>query len=61
MDYFMVDATELPDLKTGDEVILLGEDQGVSITVPKMAKMLNTIEHEITCDISLRVPRMYIR
>ena len=61
MDYFMVDATELPDLKTGDEVILLGEDQGVSITVPEMAKMLNTIEHEITCDISLRVPRMYIR
>ncbi|MBQ2035941.1 MAG: alanine racemase, partial [Peptococcaceae bacterium] len=40
MDYFMVDATELPDLKTGDEVILLGEDQGVSITVPEMAKML---------------------
>ena len=61
MDYFMVDATELPDLKAGDEVILLGEDQGVSITVPEMAKMLNTIEHEITCDISLRVPRIYVK
>ncbi len=61
MDYFMVDATELPDLKAGDEVILLGEDQGVSITVPVMAKMLNTIEHEITCDISLRVPRIYVK
>lgn len=61
MDYFMVDATELPDLKAGDEVILLGEEQGVSITVPEMAKMLNTIEHEITCDISLRVPRIYVK
>lgn len=61
MDYFMVDATELPDLKAGDEVILLGEDQGVSITVPEMAKMLHTIEHEITCDISLRVPRRYVK
>lgn len=60
MDYFMVDATELPDLKKGDEVILLGEDQGVSITVPEMAAMLKTIEHEITCDISLRVPRVYV-
>ena len=48
-------------LKAGDEVILLGEDQGVSITVPEMAKMLNTIEHEITCDISLRVPRIYVK
>lgn len=61
MDYFMVDATELPDLKAGDEVILLGEDQGVSLTVPEMAKMLKTIEHEVTCDISLRVPRIYVK
>ena len=61
MDYFMVDATELPDLKTGDEVILLGQDGDVSIMVPEMAKMLKTIEHEITCDISLRVPRIYVR
>lgn len=61
MDYFMVDATELPHLKAGDEVILLGEDQGVSITVPEMAAMLHTIEHEITCGISLRVPRVYLR
>ena len=60
MDYFMVDATEIPDLKAGDEVILIGEDQGVSITVPEMAVMLKTIEHEVTCDISLRVPRIYV-
>ena len=57
----MVDATELPDLKTGDEVILLGQDGDVSIMVPEMAKMLKTIEHEVTCDISLRVPRIYVR
>ena len=61
MDYFMVDASALPDLKAGDEVILLGEEQGVSITVPEMAAMRKTIEHEVTCDISLRVPRVYIR
>ena len=55
------DASALPDLKAGDEVILLGEEQGVSITVPEMAAMRKTIEHEVTCDISLRVPRVYIR
>lgn len=60
MDYFMVDATALPDLKIGDEVVLLGQNWGESITVPEMADMLHTIVHEVTCNISLRVPRKYL-
>lgn len=59
MDQFMVDASQLPDMKTGDEVILLGEDQGVSITVTEMAHMLKTIEHEVCCGLSPRVPKYY--
>ena len=53
MDQFMIDVSQLPDLKVGDEVILLGEDQGVSITVTEMANMLKTIEHEVVCGLSL--------
>jgi len=60
MDQFMVDASQLPDMKVGDEVILLGTDQGVSITVTEMAKMLKTIEHEVCCGIAPRVPKYYI-
>lgn len=60
MDQFMVDASQLPDLQAGDEVILLGEEQGASLTVTEMAKMLKTIEHEVTCGIALRVPRIYL-
>ena len=56
----MVDASQLPDLKLGDEVILLGEEAGVSITVTEMAHHLGTIEHEVTCNIAARVPRVYI-
>lgn len=60
MDQFMVDASQLPDMKVGDEVILLGTDQGVSITVTEMAKMLKTIEHEVCCGIAPRVPKVYV-
>lgn len=60
MDQFMIDVSQLPDLKVGDEVILLGEDQGVSITVTEMANMLKTIEHEVVCGIAPRVPKFYI-
>lgn len=60
MDQFMVDASAVPDMKPGDEVILLGEADGVSITVTEMARHWGTIEHEVTCGIAARVPRVYI-
>lgn len=60
MDQFMVDASQLPNLKVGDEVILLGEEQGVSITVDEMSAMLKTIQHEVVCGIALRVPKFYV-
>lgn len=59
MDQFMVDATAVPEIKVGDEIILLGQQGEQSITVTEMAKMLQTIEHEIVCAIASRVPRIY--
>ena len=60
MDQFMIDVSQLPDLKAGDEVILLGEEQGASITVDEMAAMLKTIQHEVVCGIAPRVPKFYL-
>ena len=60
MDQFMVDASEIPDMQAGEEVILLGAADGVSITVTEMARHWGTIEHEVTCSIASRVPRVYI-
>ena len=60
MDQFMVDATQIPDMQLGDEVILLGESDGVSITVPEMARYWGTIVHEVICSIAERVPRIYV-
>lgn len=61
MDQCMVDVTDIGDVKVGDEVILMGESKGVSITADDIGEQLGTISYEITCMISKRVPRVYIR
>ena len=53
MDQFMIDVTNIPDVKIGDEVILLGEKNGLKYNADDMAKKLDTINYE--------VPRVYIK
>lgn len=60
MDQCMIDVSHIPDVAIGDEVILLGEDNGETITADSMANALGTIGYEIVCNISKRVPRLYI-
>lgn len=60
MDQFMVDVTDIPEVKVGDEVILIGEQGGEEITATDLAEIIGTINYEITCSISKRVPRIYI-
>ena len=57
MDQIMVDVTEIDDVKVGDEVILFGSDK---ISIDDAAKHLKTINYEVTCLISARVPRIFI-
>lgn len=61
MDQFMVDVSEIPEAKVGDEVILLGYPGGVAPDGEEMASLLDTIPHEVTCQITRRVPRVYMR
>jgi alanine racemase len=61
MDQCMIDVTGIPDIQLGDEVVLIGEQGGERITVEDVASSLGTINYEITCMISHRVPRVYIR
>ena len=57
MDQFMVDVTDIPNVKVGDEAILFGSDK---ISIDDAANHLKTINYEITCMISNRVPRIYV-
>lgn len=60
MDQCMIDVGNL-DVKVGDEVILFGNDGENSITIDEIAKKLGTINYEIVCMISKRIPRIYIK
>ena len=61
MDQFMIDVTNIPDVKIGNEVILLGEKNGLKYNADDMAKKLDTINYEVTCMLKSRLPRVYIK
>ncbi|MBQ8858372.1 MAG: alanine racemase [Clostridia bacterium] len=59
MDQTMVDVTDIPAVRVGDTVTLLGEDGGATLTADEMAVTIGTIGYEIVTGISARVPRIY--
>lgn len=61
MDQFMIDVTDIPNVKTGDEVILLGESNGIKFNADDIAKCMNSINYEVLCLLKKRVPRAYIK
>lgn len=61
MDQFMVDITKIPDAKAGDEVTLIGKDGKEFISIEKFGDLSGRFSYEFACDISKRVPRVYIK
>lgn len=61
MDQLMVDVGHIPGVKIGDEAVLIGRQGGEEISADEVAAKLGTISYEITCMVSGRVPRVYIR
>ncbi|MDK2800135.1 MAG: alanine racemase [Clostridiales bacterium] len=61
MDQCMIDVTEVKDISVGDEVIVFGHKNGLTIPVEDIAKTMNTINYEVLCIIGKRVPRVYIQ
>ncbi len=59
MDLTLVDVTGLPEIAVGDEVVLLGSGDGLSVDAREHAQLANTSLYEILCSISKRVPRKY--
>lgn len=60
MDQTMLDITKIPGVDVGSLVTLLGSEGYERIDATEMAKWLETISYEVVCDISKRVPRVYI-
>jgi alanine racemase len=59
MDLTLVDVTGIPGIAVGDEVILLGSRDGLSVDALEHAMLANSSPYEILCNISKRVPRRY--
>ena len=60
MDLTLADVTGIPGVSVGDEVILLGVGDGLSVDALEHAKLANSTLYEILCNISKRVPRRYV-
>ena len=62
MDMCMVDVSEIPGIRVGDEAALFGYDtDGTLLPCERIAQQAGTISYEILCGISKRIPRIYMQ
>jgi alanine racemase len=59
MDQTVVDVTDVPGVESGDEVVLVGRQQGVEISLAEFSRWADTIPWETLCSVTKRVPRIY--
>ncbi len=61
MDQFMVDVTDIPAAKEGDEVTLIGRDGEAIITMEELGALSGRFNYELACDLGKRIPRVFYR
>jgi len=59
MDMIMIDVTGT-DVSPGDEVTLIGRQEGDEITAREMAAQIGTIPWEVVCRLGARIERRYV-
>jgi len=59
MDQSMLQLDGVPDARLGEEVVLIGQQNGESMPAEELAERWGTINYEVTCGIGRRVPRLY--
>lgn len=60
MDQFMIDVTDIADVKTGGEVVIFGRQGEKEIPVEEIAAQSHSFNYEFVCSVSQRVPRKYV-
>jgi alanine racemase len=61
MDMTMLDLSEFADAGVGEEVVIFGRQGDTEITADDVARWDETLNYEVLCRISKRVPRVYLR
>ena len=59
MDQCMLQLDHVPSAKVGDEVVIIGNQGGQTITAENVAERWGTNNYEVVCAIAARVPRFY--
>ena len=57
MNVSMVDVTDVPDVRVGDDVVLIGRQGGIGVTVEELAELSDTINYEFLARLSPDIPR----
>ena len=60
MDWTTIDVTDIPDVRTGDVVTLIGTQGDAIINAEEIASLRGTISYEVTCGIDERARRIYV-
>ncbi len=60
MDQMMVDVSALPDVEPGDEAILLGAEDGASVTADDLGAWSGTVSYEVLLAATERVHRRWV-
>lgn len=61
MDQLMLNVTAIPGVREGDTVTAFGRDGASFLSVDELASFNHTINYELVCLISKRVPRVYLK
>jgi alanine racemase len=58
MDQLMADVTRIPDVRCGDEAVLMGRQGAETVSAEELAEREDSIPYEVFCRVSARVPRI---
>ncbi len=61
MDQCMVDLTDIPEARVGDEVVIYGNGTGNTADIQEISLLAGTNKNEIVCRFTRRTPRVYIK
>ena len=61
MDQCMIDVTDVPGVKLGDEAVIMGSQGDLAVSADEIGEKTGTINYEIVCAFGQRLPKVYIR
>jgi alanine racemase len=59
MDQTIIDVTDVPGVRCGDQATLVGKQDGAEISIAEFSTWSDSIPWETLCSVTKRVPRVY--